>query len=78
MMIEHEILSYLLVEEIKEEVLIEQLLVEPENENEHPLFTTRPEEGFFAILINRRLIHDDKIFREFFKLNIDYSLITCI
>ncbi|KAL4134941.1 hypothetical protein QTP88_006621 [Uroleucon formosanum] len=69
---QRELLSYLLLEEIKEEeFLIEQLLVEQSNANEHPLFTSRPEEGFFEILVNRHLIHDDKKFREFFRLNID-------
>jgi len=46
-------------------------LVEPEDANEHSLFTTSSEKGFFAILINRHLIHGDKKFREFFRLNID-------
>jgi len=53
---EREKLSYLRLEEIEEEeegVLIEQLLVEPENANERLLFTTRPEEGFLATLINK-------------------------
>jgi len=46
MVSEHETLSYLLLEEIEdEEVPIERLSVEPENANEHPLSTTRPEEG---------------------------------
>ncbi|KAL4084776.1 hypothetical protein QTP88_027681 [Uroleucon formosanum] len=68
---QRELLSYLLLEEIEEEeFLIEQLLVEQSNANEHPLFTSRPE-GFFEILVNRHLIHDDKKFREFFRLNID-------
>ncbi|KAL4148660.1 hypothetical protein QTP88_002834 [Uroleucon formosanum] len=67
-----QLLSYLLLEEIEEEeFLIEQLLVEQSNANEYPLFTSRPEEGFFEILVNRHLIHDDKKFREFFRLNID-------
>jgi hypothetical protein len=68
-MSQRELLSYLLLEEIEEEeFLIEELLVEQGNANEHPSFTPRPEEGFFEILVNRHLIHDDKKFREFFRL----------
>jgi len=67
-MSQHELLSHLLLEEIEEEFLIEEILVEQGNANEHPLFTSRPEEGFFEILVNRHLIHDDKKFRVFFRL----------
>jgi hypothetical protein len=71
-MSQRELLSHLLLEEIEEEeFLIEEILVGQGNANEHPLFTSRPEEGFFEILVNRHLIHDDKKFREFFRLNID-------
>jgi hypothetical protein len=71
-MSQSELLSHLLLEEIEEEeFLIEEILVGQGNANEHPLCTSRPEEGFFEILVNRHLIHDDKKFREFFRLNID-------
>lgn len=65
-------ISYLLLEEMdEEELLMEELMQEKRNEDEHPLFKSRPNEGFFEILINRHLIHDEKKFREFFRLNVD-------
>lgn len=71
-MSQSELLSYLFLEEIEEEeLLLENLIEEQRNATEHPLFLSRPEEGFFSILINRHLIHDDKKFRDFFRLNVD-------
>lgn len=53
-MSQSELLSYLFLEEIEEEeFLLDNFIEEHGNAIENPLFFSRPEEGFFSILINR-------------------------
>lgn len=69
-MSEREMLLYLLLEENEEEEMVLQQINNERNAETHIIFKTRPEEGYFTVLINRHLLQDDKKFREFFRLNI--------
>ena len=53
---------------MEEEILVEELT--KQNARVHTMFERRQEKGFYEILVNRHLIHDESKFREFLRLNI--------
>ncbi|XP_046684147.1 protein ANTAGONIST OF LIKE HETEROCHROMATIN PROTEIN 1-like [Homalodisca vitripennis] len=68
-------LAYILLQEEEEEEIL--LVKFKKNENPHPLYLSRCQEGFQKILIQRHLLQDDSMFRKFFRLNrvqFDYIL----
>ncbi|KAG8275262.1 hypothetical protein J6590_090045 [Homalodisca vitripennis] len=71
-------LAYILLQEEEEEEIL--LVKFKKNENPHPLYLSRCQEGFQKNLIQRHLLQDDSMFRKFFRLNrvqFDYIL-SCI
>lgn len=64
-------------EEEDDEVLVNKLT--GKRKPHHDLFENRETEGFFNILINRRLTSDEVKFRQFFRLNREqFSFVTSL
>jgi len=67
-MAETRVLLQLLEEEEEEDFLT--LLTQLKRNNLNPIFVARETEGLQNILIQRHLVKDDSVFRDFFRLNI--------
>jgi hypothetical protein len=59
------ILINLLLEEIEEDIFIEEVITKRVND----MYSTRKEEGFFSVLIEKHLFRDKNKFRQFFRLS---------
>jgi len=64
------ILMSLLEEEEEEDNMLECLMLKKKRKSTKPVFLMREQEGFFEKLIKGHLVNDEKLFREFFRLNL--------
>lgn len=64
------ILMSLLEEEEEEDNMLESLIIKKKRKSTKPMFLVREQEGFYEKLIKGHLMKDEKLFREFFRLNL--------
>lgn len=66
----YNMLMLLLEEEEEDGNILESLMLKKKRKSTKPMFILKEQEGFFQKLIKGHLINDEKLFREFFRLNL--------
>jgi len=64
------ILMLILEEEEEEDNMLESLMIKKKRKSTKPMFLVREQEGFYEKLIKGPLMNNEKLFREFFRLNL--------
>lgn len=62
-----DLLFFILIDEIDEELFIAEM--SSKRESEHEMFKRRAEEGYYRVLIKKYLFEDEDKFREFFRVS---------